>query len=366
MSSLVALDDFAPVATQTAAFGPACIDLTAISAEPDLLVSVIIPCYNGEAFLGEAIESALAQSYPHVEIIVVDDGSTDRSGEIALAYPIRYFRQSNQGLTPSRNLGIRESRGSYLVFLDADDRLKPHAIEVGLRTLAQHPECAMSVGNHLFVSADGAYLASSRKICLATAHYEALLKSNFVEMISTVLFRKSVFEKVGGFDTQLRVAEDYELYLRIARDHAICCHPEVIAEYRLHKTNASHNSELMLTMTLQVLKRQVRYVRGNPSRLLAFVEGIRGWRKQYGRQLAAELARSLPTLQTGHLRRKLLLLLGYYPQGLMVVLVLRYMPGWDRRKSTQISQSALLAKPIWQKLYAWANSSKPQSFTSIG
>jgi glycosyltransferase involved in cell wall biosynthesis len=174
------------------------------------LVSVIIPCYNGAAYLEEAIESALAQSYQAVEIIVVDDGSTDGSSAIAQKLPVRYVWQENRGLTASRNLGIRESRGSYVVFLDADDRLKPEAIETGLRFLAQHPQCAMTVGDHLFVSEDGSHLADSRKKCILKSHYEALLKSNFIEMISSVLFRRSVLEEVGGFDTRLQVAEDYD------------------------------------------------------------------------------------------------------------------------------------------------------------
>ena len=87
-------------------------DHAADSLSQDPLVSVIIPCYNGEAFLKEAIESALAQSYRQVEVIVVDDGSTDSSSEIAQRLPVRYIRQSNRGLTASRNLGVWESRGS--------------------------------------------------------------------------------------------------------------------------------------------------------------------------------------------------------------------------------------------------------------
>ena len=100
------------------------------------LVSVIIPCYNGETFLGKRSRAPLEQTYPRVEIVVVDDGSTDRSPEIAQSFPVRYIRQQNRGLTASRNLGIGESRGSYIVFLDADDRLMPEAIETGLRVLA--------------------------------------------------------------------------------------------------------------------------------------------------------------------------------------------------------------------------------------
>jgi glycosyltransferase involved in cell wall biosynthesis len=328
------------------------------------LVSVIIPCYNGEAFLKEAIDSVLAQTYRNVEIIVVDDGSTDGSAEIARKLPVRYIRQPNSGLTASRNLGIRESQGDYIVFLDADDRLKTEAIETGLRVLIHRPECALTVGDHLFISENGSHLAYSRKDCLAALHYEALLKSNFIEMISSVVFRRSVLDAVGGFDTGLRVAEDYELYLRIARAYPICCHPAVVAEYRMHHTNASHNSALMLTMTLRVLKGQSRYIFGDARRLFAFLEGIRSWRKQYGRKLASELARSLFTLQASQLRRKLLLLAYHYPQGL-ALLLLRIMPylGGPKAKicnQVRVDETLLLRRP-----HAWLNASKPD-LTKIG
>ena len=227
-----------------------------------------------------------------MEVVVVDDGSTDSSPEIARRFPVRYIRQPNRGLSEARNAGIRESKGSYLVFLDADDRLKPQAIEAGLRALAQRPDCAMTVGDHVFIAADGSYLASSAKESPLHSHYEALLKSNFIEMISSVLFRRSIFDEVGGFDATLRVAEDYELYLRIAREWPICCHAVIVAEYRKHGANTSRNSELMLTTTLQVLKNQAKYLDNDSGRLIAFHEGVRSWRKQYGRQLASELARS--------------------------------------------------------------------------
>jgi glycosyltransferase involved in cell wall biosynthesis len=297
------------------------------------LVSVIIPCYNGARFLEEALRSALAQSYPEVEIIVVDDGSTDNSPEIAQRFPVRYIRQENRGLTETRNRGVRESRGSYIVFLDADDRLKPEAIEAGVRLLERRPECAMAVGDHTFISADGTHLAGSRKDCLPAHHYEALLKSNFIEMISSVLFRRRVYDEVGGFDTKLRVAEDYELYLRIARSYPICCHPAVVAEYRIHDTNASRNSEMMLSMTLRVLKSQARYVGMNVRRLIAFHEGSRNWRKQYGRQLASELARSFSRLPREDRARKLWLLAAQYPQGLLMLVFLRMMPVFGVHKT---------------------------------
>jgi glycosyltransferase involved in cell wall biosynthesis len=296
------------------------------SSESNPLVSVIVPCYNGAAFLEETLLSALVQSYSEIEVVVVDDGSTDSSPEIARRFPVRYIRQENRGLCEARNAGIRESKGSYLVFLDADDRLKPRAIEAGLRALALRPDCAMTVGDHVFITADGAYLANSTKECPAHSHYEALLKSNFIEMIASVLFRRSIFNEVGGFNTGLRVAEDYELYLRIARARPICCHSEVVAEYRKHATNTSRNSELMLTTTLRVLQGEARYVRNDGGRLIAFRQGVLSWRKQYGRQLASELARSYSTLRISHLMRKLLRLVNYYPQGLLMLILLRIMP----------------------------------------
>ncbi len=300
------------------------------------LVTVIVPCYNGAVFLEEALRSALAQSYGAVEVVVIDDGSTDSSPEIAQRLPVRYIRQQNLGLSVARNAGIRESKGSYVVFLDADDRLRPEAIESGLHALAAHPDCAITVGDHVFIAADGSHLGNSDKACEPRRHYEALLKSNFIEMISSVLFRRSIFDEVGGFDTALRVAEDYDLYLRIARVRPICCHAVIVAEYRMHGTNTSRNSELMLTTTLQVLRRQARYVRYDVHRLLAFCDGIRSWRRQYGRQLASEVARSHAAIRPDHLRRKLQILAYRYPQGLLLLL-LRVLPAFVQRNAAPAS-----------------------------
>jgi len=164
------------------------------------------------------------------------------------------------------------------------------------------------------------------------SHYERLLKSNFIEMISSVLFRRRVFEEVGAFDSALRVAEDYDLYLRIARVRPICCHTAVIAEYRIHTANASHNSELMLITTLQVLKSQACYMGDAVGRLQAYREGVRAWRTQYGRQLTMELATGWAALAGKPLCRKLAVLAVYYPQGLLLLLFLM-LPAIRKRRS---------------------------------
>jgi glycosyltransferase involved in cell wall biosynthesis len=309
----------------------------------DALVSVIVPCYNGATFLEDALRSALGQTYAEVEVVVVDDGSTDNSPEIAQRFPVRYIRQENLGLSEARNTGIRESKGEYLVFLDADDRLRPEAIKTGLGVLAEHPECAMVVGDHVFIASDRSHLANSKKVELLRLHYEALLKSNFIEMIASVVFRRTIFDEVGGFDATLPVAEDYELYLRIARARPICCHSKIVAEYRMHDGNLSRSSELMLTTTLRVLQGQGRYLHNDARRLIAFSDGIRSWRKQYGRQLASELAYSFSTLRIRALRRKLLLLAGYYPQGLLLFMLLRILP-----KTSQRYPMAFSSQPTYE------------------
>src|SRR5215218_8479223 len=209
------------------------------------LVSVVIPCYNQAHFLGEAIESVLAQSYPHLEIVVVDDGSPDHTREVAARYPgVRYVRQENQGLAAARNTGLRHSTGDYLIFLDADDRLLPGAVMAGMATMQAHPECAFAFGKWRLIAVDGSPLP---KLPLAPIEvigdpYVSLLQRNHIEMHATVMYRKAVLEVVGDFDHSVNPCADYDLYLRIARQHPICSYGAIVAEYRQHGANMSRDS----------------------------------------------------------------------------------------------------------------------------
>src|SRR5689334_627722 len=179
------------------------------------LVSVVIPCYNYAHFLGEAIESVLCQTYSNYEIIVIDDGSTDNSSEVATNYPqVRSIRQENMGLSESRNRGIRESRGTYLVFLDADDRLLPVALEIGVNTLEANPECAFTYGRCQRINVDGIFMPSNYE-SVREDHYAALLHRNHIWMPAQVMYRRSIFQKVSGFNAAINSAADYDLYLRI-------------------------------------------------------------------------------------------------------------------------------------------------------
>jgi glycosyltransferase involved in cell wall biosynthesis len=260
------------------------------------LVSIIITGYNHARYLGEAIESALSQTYSCCEIVVVDDGSTDDTGLVVGRYPsVRSIAQTNQGLSAARNTGVRVSRGAYLIFLDADDRLLPGAVRAGLACLADHPEAALAYGHHRFIAEDGSLLNEYPPEPLAENPYLALLKRNFIAMHGTVIYPRTTLETVGLFDRSLASCEDYDLYLRVARHRQIAQHAEVVAEYRFHGGNMSHNAARMLATALTVLNSQSEYIRGRPALLRACATGVRFWRRYFGGRLLARLRSGLTT-----------------------------------------------------------------------
>jgi hypothetical protein len=264
----------------------------------DALVSVVIPCYNQAHFLGEAIGSVLSQTYPHFEIVVVDDGSTDNTAVVAARYPkVRYIRQDNQGLAAARNTGLRWSSGDYLVFLDSDDRLLPNALADGLAALQERPECAFVSGHYRAILADGSHLRLEwEQPCPDKEHYLELLRENYIGMPAEVMYQRSVLESVGGFKTSLSVrgCEDYDLYLRIARTFPVYCHGKVVAEYRRHGASMSKNPVLMLRGTLSVLRSQRKYVKENKQYEEAIGRGIEAAQGSYGRHVAYKLTSHIP------------------------------------------------------------------------
>jgi len=247
------------------------------------LVSIIIPCYNQAQFLREAIQSALAQTYPHREIFIVDDGSTDNTAEVTAGYrDVRYIRQENSGVSTARNTGLKESRGEYLVFLDADDRLLPEALEIGVDCLRQHPECAFASGHSRFITADGSFLSKSEQPYITRDHYLELLRGNYIWCPGSVIYRRSVFEIVKGFDTSLGPGADYDLYFRITRQSPVFCHNHFVAGYRIHGSSMSADHSLMLQDTLKALNAQWEFVKGSNRHIEAFETGKKQCQSYYG------------------------------------------------------------------------------------
>lgn len=252
------------------------------------LVSVIIPCYNHGAYLPEALASVRQQAYPAVEIVVVDDGSTDDTQQVAQACPgVRYVYQPNQGLSAARNAGVAHSTGPYLVFLDADDWLLPNALATNAGYLRQSPALAFVSGGHDKVyEATGRTRPETREV--GENHYVHLLQGNYIGMHGAVMYRRWVFERFQ-YDPALRACEDYDLYLRIARAHPVAHHPQPVAAYRLRAASMSGNTSLMLSTVLTVLHRQQPYLQ-NAAEEYAYALGQRNWAAYYLPPLPPPLA----------------------------------------------------------------------------
>ena len=254
------------------------------------LVSVIIPCYHQAHYLAEAIESVLVQTYPHVETLVIDDGSPDNTAEIAARYPgVRCIGQPNRGVSEARNLGIRSSNGSFLIFLDADDRLRPDAIEIGLDCFGRHPEVAFVSGRLRFISADGGTLYERLGHTVDSNHYAAMLRRNYISAPCGAMCRRDVFESVEGFNPSLSVCADYDFYLRVLRQFPAWSHDREVAEYRRHGLGLSNRSGRMLREALTVLRTHRRYAKGDPTLARAYRSGIRFWKSIAADLLAQEI-----------------------------------------------------------------------------
>jgi glycosyltransferase involved in cell wall biosynthesis len=239
--------------------------------------------------------------------------------------PVEYVYQPNRGVSAARNNGIRHSRGKYIVFLDYDDRLLPRAVEIGVRLLEEHPECAMAVGEHRYIAADGTALGSSRKHATGRDHYQMLLEHNFVETPCSALHRRSSLAATGLFDETLHGGEDHELYLRIARQEPLIAHDKEVSEYRLHGTSSSRNAESMLEEACRVLEMELPYLHGDRQKLRARAKGIRFMQRHYGRRLTREIMVA-DRLLDPESRRKLDLLRRNYVLGFAAVLCSRLLP----------------------------------------
>ena len=199
---------------------------------PAAVISVVIPVYNAERYLAQALESVARQTHAALEILVIDDGSTDRSGEVARSYPdsrVRVVWQPNGGPAAARNHGVRLARGGLLAFLDADDLWEPRKLELQLEALRALPVPAMAFGELVQVRNSGDPQGQELALC-----GDAMRAPS----VGTLLIRASDFRRVGFFDTRWQVGEFIDWYAR-ARDLGLeeVLVPQVILKRRLHDDN---------------------------------------------------------------------------------------------------------------------------------
>lgn len=224
-------------------------------------VSVVITTFNYATFVVEAIESVLAQTRQADEIIVVDDGSTDRTFELIAPYverrQIRYVCQENQGPSAARNLGIHESSGDLLAFLDADDTWMPNKLQRQLDWLACHPDAVMVSGQKVWWNVE----RNTRRVDAFAPMSQARLRReitvrNVVGNPSMALIRRRAIDRTGPFDTSLRWGEDWDLFVRLSRAGEIGFVPEPVIVYRWHRKSLSQERGLKQLATNHVVGRR--------------------------------------------------------------------------------------------------------------
>lgn len=220
------------------------------------LISVIVPAYNAETFIAETIDSILSQTYPNIEILVVDDGSQDSTPEIVKAFAeknqnIILLQQLNKGVASARNLAIEKSKGEYIAPIDADDIWFPKKLEKQMQLMLESdPSLGMVYTWSVYLNED----STLTKTC-QTSYFEGnifipLLYGNCLGNASSPLIRRSCISKVGGYNCELKEqkaqgCEDWELYLRIAEYYKVKVVPEVLVGYRQVIGSMSFNAVAM-------------------------------------------------------------------------------------------------------------------------
>lgn len=224
------------------------------------LVSIIIPSYNADKYIKEAVDSALAQTYKNIEVIVIDDGSSDKTKKILTPYiisnRIKYFYQKNQGLSAARNTSIKNSQGEYIALLDADDIFLPAKIEKQVNCLENNSQCDVSYCDlyHFWDEAPDKLLKLNYKYYSGADVLPRLLEKDFIAPLAVVL-RKSVFERFGYFDENLRRSEDLDFFLRLAYGGVqICFLPEILAKLRLRQEGGLQGLKSQPLLKLSNLK----------------------------------------------------------------------------------------------------------------
>ncbi len=227
------------------------------------LVSVLIPVYRGEYFVAQAVASALSQTYVEVEVIIVNDGSPDGSRAMLapyLALPnVKYIEKENGGVASARNAALQLATGDYVALLDQDDMWVPHKLARQVAIFERDSRVALVHADVTYIAADGSVLPRDPYFPQRVEGYcfPAFFLANPV-MACTAVVRRSVLTDIGGFDETIRFADDYDLWLRIVRHHAVAYVDEPLAMYRVHASNESKKTVGIVSATMQVLRKALK------------------------------------------------------------------------------------------------------------
>jgi glycosyltransferase involved in cell wall biosynthesis len=217
------------------------------------LISIIIPAFNAERFLAEAIEGILVQEIDPLEVVVVDDGSTDRTAEIAASYDdrVRCISQANKGLPAARNRGLAAANGEFIGFCDADDVFLPGSLKLQLGKLLANPGIDLVVGRY-----GNEMMVDPHSEQVAFAPVEAT--NHYIMSMSVSLIRRQLFDKVGQFDEVMRHCDDWDWFMRAREQHVpMLFHTAILMRRRLHDQNMTRNQDASRRYTALMLKRSL-------------------------------------------------------------------------------------------------------------
>lgn len=220
-------------------------------------ISVVMPVFNGARFIAEAIGSILAQAERPLEILVVDDGSTDDSAEIAESFgrPVRVVRQANAGPPAAQNRGLAAASGEYITFLDADDLYSPDKFSLQAGRLDRHPTVDIVIGQLSYLRQDGSDERQPRFV----EHHDDHLSLSF----GASMFRRRVFDRVGMMDEAMRYCHDWDWFMRVREARVpLLLHRHVVLRQRLHEGNITRQRDAGDRFTLEMMRRSLARRRG--------------------------------------------------------------------------------------------------------
>lgn len=222
------------------------------------LISVIIPAYNAERTIAETIQSLQRQTCSDFELIVINDGSTDRTLDVleSLQEPrLKVYSYENGGLPTARNRGMARATGEYLSFIDADDLWTRDKLEAQVQALHSHPEAGVAYSWTAFINEHSEYIYSREPMYYEGNVYPHLLLSNFISSGSNIMVRRSLAEQVGEFDPTLRSAEDWDYYIRLATVTSFVVVPQYHILYRRTAQSMTSKVDVMEKYIMTVLER---------------------------------------------------------------------------------------------------------------
>jgi alpha-1,3-rhamnosyltransferase len=240
------------------------------------LVNVLVPAYNHEQYVEEALQSVVDQTYKNIELIVINDGSTDGTSGVIKKYiennpepRITFLEQTNEGICKTLNRGLKHAKGKYIAVLASDDLWSPDKIEKQVQLMERNDNIGLVFSDHYFMRGREItnikatdYKPNIRKCFIKSIQnvniYERLMIENIIPAL-TVLMRRDCIDKMGGFDTNL-IAEDFDMWLRMAKEYPFAYIDEPLAFYRIHETNLSNRvmSFWGIKLIMKILIKQYR------------------------------------------------------------------------------------------------------------